>query len=231
MFSTYLKWVVVTALILHNVAGDTCSPPDSQLQEVHDTCRSNWQTVFDNDNSLEVFNSLCPNLCSHSGNDDGSVESEGCVWDIACGRCQGILSVCDTEIPALKAYCQSYIDENEGYPDLERCPQYELCQPSETDMAAVRGKCEEVYTTWQAEYEDEGKSPSELSNPCDTFCEQSDEDCSYRIVCRKCKILMGFLKDTDEIISTLEDKFSSEDRCSHYAGDTMPYWWVSGNFV
>ena len=53
----------------------------------------------------------------------------------------------DIEVPALQAYCKAYIDENELYPDLERCPQYELCRPSRRHMNAIRGQCENVYAS------------------------------------------------------------------------------------
>lgn len=198
-----------------------CDPKDGEMRVAHQTCLSNWRNLLKTGKVADLVKQ-CPTFCDY-------VE-DGCVWKIACRRCENLAMLCSKSVPM----CEAYIASNRPKTDAERCPQFELCFPADGHMEAIRTACETIYIGWRAQY-DQGKSFSELEDPCDLFCRNVKEDCSWRISCKKCTLLMKLTRTarTEAFTHQFEIKMNQENgqRCAHYKNSrTFPYWWVTGNW-
>jgi len=208
-----------------------CTTTDRHLIVAHQVCLKNWFELHGAGATVAKLSTQCPNFCDPitSTKGDGS-----CVWDIACVRCEQLVSLCNQTHAT--ATCERYIAKNIKKSDHNRCPQFDLCYPKGGVMKQIQDKCLDVYGRWEEELKEGGKNETTITYPCDSICAKMDEDCAWKILCKKCTLLMSlshtgrrdmFVAQLDYIMT----HHTNEERCQQYRGSIMPPWWVTGNWI
>jgi hypothetical protein len=206
-----------------------CTTTDRKLIVAHTVCLKNWFELHGAGATVAKLATQCPNFCDPitKTKGDGS-----CVWDIACVRCDQLVSLCVQ--PFATATCERYIGKNIKKSDHNRCPQFDLCYPKKGVMQQIQNKCLSVYALWEKEYK-AGKSETEITYPCDSICAKMDVDCAWKILCKKCTLLMSLSHTGRRAMFSKQFKFimgkKNEERCAQYKGNIMPPWWVTGNWI